>query len=240
LKRYLVFSSGAHVLFLAGWLISGALMTHPRMSYYAIDLVSSLPAGGPTGSGGGAAAVEEAPKVVPPPAPPVKEVHKLPAKEVIQVRGKPEKPHPAPKVVPKKRGLNLKAALAALNGTGTGTGKAAEGRGNSTMQGAGGSGIVGDAGQNFPFPWYLKQIADELNKHWKPGQDFQEDMLCQVQFVIHRDGDMSDMRVEKPSGDSTFDQMAQRAVVYSKLPPLPGEYPEDTLRVHMKFVGKQQ
>ncbi len=197
------------------------------MSYYAIDLESSLPAGGPAGGG---EAAEVATKL--PPAPPVVEERKLPAKEVIRVKGKPKKPQPTPKVA-KKHGLNLKAALAVLDGQG----KASVGRGG--LPGAGGSGIMADAGPAFPYPWYLKAIADRLNAQWHPPQDFQEDTLCQVAFVIHKDGQVSDSRVEKASGDATFDQLAQRAVLYSNpLPPLPAGFPDETLRVHMKFVGK--
>jgi TonB family protein len=107
--------------------------------------------------------------------------------------------------------------------------------------GAGGAGISTDSGPAFPYPWYLKAIADKLNAHWKPPKDFQEDTLCQIAFVINRDGQVSDTKVEQPSGDSTFDQLAQRAVLYANpLPPLPSGFPEDALRVHMKFVGKSQ
>jgi hypothetical protein len=104
MKRYLIFSSGAHALLLAGWLVSGALLTHPRMSYYAIDMMSSLPAGAPAASGG-AAVVEEAPKN--PYAPPAVQERKLPAKEVIKVQSKPKKTPPATPKAQKKHQLNL-------------------------------------------------------------------------------------------------------------------------------------
>ena len=99
---------------------------------------------------------------------------------------------------------------------------------------------MADAGPAFPYPWYLKSIADKLDQQWHPPQDFQPDTLCQIAFVIRRSGQISDSTVEKPSGDSFFDQLALRAVLYSNpLPPLPGGFPDDTLRVHMKFVGKR-
>lgn len=226
MKRYLVVSSGGHMFLLTAWLMSGALLSKPRMSYYAVDLVSSLPAGGPSGRG---AAEVEAPKV---PSPPVVQERKLPSQDVIRVKGKPPKTAPTPAAT-KKRGLNLKAALEALDDEGGTT----SGRGG--IPGAGGAGIVGDAGPAFPYPWYLKAIADRLNRQWHPPQDFQEDRVCQIAFVIARGGEVSNTAIEKPSGDSTFDQLAMRAVLYSNpLPPLPAGFPDDTLRVHMKFVGK--
>jgi TonB family protein len=58
--------------------------------------------------------------------------------------------------------------------------------------------------------------------------------------VISRGGEISDTRISQSSHDSYFDQLALRAVVYSNpLPPLPNGFPDDTLKVHMKFVGKR-
>ncbi len=103
----------------------------------------------------------------------------------------------------------------------------------------GGAGIIAEAGPAFPYPWYLKSIADKLDSHWKPPENFQADTVCQIAFVIHRDGQVSGSVIEKASGDSVFDELALRAVLYSNpLPPLPGGFPDDTLKVHMKFVGK--
>lgn len=106
--------------------------------------------------------------------------------------------------------------------------------------GGGGSGIVAEAGTPFPYPWYLKGIADRLDKQWHPPQEFQSDTICQIAFTIHRTGQVTDSKVEKSSGDSNFDQLALHAVLYSNpLAPLPAGFPDDTLRVHMKFVGKR-
>ena len=113
------------------------------------------------------------------------------------------------------------------------------GRGGGGLPGSG-SGIVADAGPAFPYPWYLKAIADRLDKQWHPPQEFQPDTLCQVTFVISRAGQISGSQISKSSGDSLFDQLALRAVLYSNpLPPLPNGFPDDTLKVHMKFVGRR-
>src|SRR5438552_47566 len=144
MRRYFVISGGGHFFLLALWITSGALLSKPRMSYYAIDLTSSLPAGGSVGSSAAPAAAVEAPK-----APPVveRQERKLPAREVIKVKGK-VKPHPAVPKPEKKHGLNLKAALAVLDNQGKGSGRGG-------IPGAAGAGIVADAGPAFPYPWYL-------------------------------------------------------------------------------------
>ncbi len=235
MTRFLVLSSGAHVALLAGLVVGSTLLNKPRMSYYAIDLVSSLPPGSVTGGG---PAIQEAPQAPPTPVDAIEE-HKHAAKDVFRVPKKKDQVVVQKKVLPRKKGLNLKAALAALDKNTGRTGTA--GSGNGGPVGAGGSGVVGEAGPSFPYPWYLKQIADRLNEKWRPPQDFQADMLCQVAFVIHKDGQVTDTSIEKSSGDGTFDQLAHRAVLYSNpLPPLPAGFPDETLRVHMKFVGKPQ
>ena len=103
-----------------------------------------------------------------------------------------------------------------------------------------GWGVVADAGgQAFPFPWYLKSITERLDKAWSPPERFQDDTICQVTFVIGRDGRVSGVTLRKSSGDDFFDQLAIRAVQASDpMPPLPGGFPEDRLMVHMKFIGK--
>jgi TonB family protein len=100
---------------------------------------------------------------------------------------------------------------------------------------------VADAGGlAFPYPWYLKAIADRLDKQWRPPQEYAPDTACQVTFVIDRAGQVSGAQVTKVSGDSLFDQLALRAVLYSNpLPPLPNGFPDDQLKVHMKFVGRR-
>jgi TonB family protein len=201
------------------------------MSYYAVDLFSSMPAGsagGVTAAPATIAQPEEQP-VVPKEAPVTK--------EAIRVAGKVKK-KPSAKASPQKSAAKPKSTAAFDAAM-----RAAEAEGNhgagSGIPGAGGAGVAAEAGPAFPYPWYLKAIADKLDKQWHPPQQFQSDTVCQVAFVIHRDGQVSDSSVEKASGDGTFDQLALRAVVYANpLPPLPSGFPDEVLRVHMKFVGK--
>ncbi|MFA5976168.1 MAG: energy transducer TonB [Elusimicrobiota bacterium] len=247
MKGYFALSLAAHSAFFGFLMILGTLLARPRLAYYSIDLFS-MPSGTPGGSpaaatvspppspGKTAAKPEEFQRVVP--------HSKALSKEAIRLIGKVKKKVlPKPAVVSKpKPSSNFEAAMRALGrednqASGAGTGGATGLPGNS---GGGGSGIVAEAGTTFPYPWYLKSIADRLDKQWHPSQEFEADTVCQVAFVIHRDGQLSESKIEKPSGDTFFDQLALRAVLYSNpLPPLPSGFPDDTLRVHMKFVGKR-
>jgi TonB family protein len=79
-----------------------------------------------------------------------------------------------------------------------------------------------------------------LDKQWHPPQEYAPDTTCQVTFVISRAGEISGSVLSKSSGDSMFDQLAMRAVLYANpLPPLPNGFPDETLKVHMKFVGRR-
>ena len=103
-------------------------------------------------------------------------------------------------------------------------------------QGTPGASITATAsGPSFPYPWYLKAVSDKLDQYWKPSGE----SVCQVRFIIARDGIVSSAVVSKSSGDSYFDQVALRAVQdASPMPPLPNGYPEETLRVFMTFKKK--
>jgi len=51
-----------------------------------------------------------------------------------------------------------------------------------------------------------------------------------------RDGRISDVSVEKPSGYFALDQAAERALLVTRqLPPLPSQYTETQLTVHLVF-----
>jgi TonB family protein len=244
LKSCIFFSLTLHGAFLVFAVVMGTLLSKPRMSYYAVDLFSSLPSGSSAaGNTINTPAAEAKPAEEPVPMP----EERAAPKEAIRIADKAHKKSlvatkPAP-AKPKPHSAAFEAAMKAAQGEaptlgGHASTTGAQGSG-SGMGGASGAGVVGEAGPAFPFPWYLKAIADKLDKQWHPPQEFQSDTVCTVAFTIHRDGQVSGQFVEKNSGDTFFDQLAVRAVLYANpLPPLPAGFPDETLKVHMKFVGK--
>jgi TonB family protein len=122
------------------------------------------------------------------------------------------------------------AAPAGRSGTG--------GNGGGGNLGAGPGISVGN-GTPFPFPWYIKAIYTKLDQKWRPPAEFGSGTQCVVSFVIARSGAISNVRMTKSSDDSLFDGLAERAVTAANpMPKLPDAYPEDTLDVHMTFIGK--
>jgi TonB family protein len=56
-----------------------------------------------------------------------------------------------------------------------------------------------------------------------------------LRFVIQKDGRIADITIEQSSGVETMDSFARRALLLTKLPPLPAGYSESALAVHLYF-----
>jgi len=89
-------------------------------------------------------------------------------------------------------------------------------------------------GGDFPYTIYIERMKTLIGSRWFRPQVGGGAVL--VYFAIDRDGTIRDTRVETPSGDSTFDRAALRAVLESSpLPPLPFGYAGTYLGVHLTF-----
>ncbi len=55
-------------------------------------------------------------------------------------------------------------------------------------------------------------------------------------FVIERDGQITEVKLERSSGEALFDEACLRSVlVTGKLPPLPDEFTAPRLKIHLEF-----
>ena len=87
---------------------------------------------------------------------------------------------------------------------------------------------------NFCCPTYLTQMVDLIKRNWNENQGASGQV--QVKFTIRRDGTVTDVELEKPSNISLLDLESQRALAKTRtLPPLPREFSENTLTVHLIF-----
>jgi TonB family protein len=101
-----------------------------------------------------------------------------------------------------------------------------------TTGGAGATGYLDVA--NFCCPEYLSGMLQLIQRNWNGRQDVLGQ--TQIRFTIMRDGRISDVSVEKPSGYFALDQAAERALLVTRqLPPLPSQYTETQLTVHLVF-----
>jgi len=112
------------------------------------------------------------------------------------------------------------------------TGARGQGFGLSTGggQGAGARLDVAD----FCCPDYIVLMVERVRASWVPKAE--ATAVTIVKFTIQRDGTITGAEVEKSSGFTALDLAALRAVIGTRqLPPLPGNYPNPSLGVHLNF-----
>ncbi|MFC1501240.1 energy transducer TonB [Elusimicrobiota bacterium] len=98
----------------------------------------------------------------------------------------------------------------------------------------GGSSITLDV-KDFPYAYYTNTIVKKISQSWTWSDTF-GNLKTLVFFRIQNDGSLSEISVNKPSGDGYFDQQALRAVTLaSPFPPLPAGYKENSLGVYFEF-----
>jgi protein TonB len=94
---------------------------------------------------------------------------------------------------------------------------------------------------NFPYPWYITQIRAALWSQWTRRMPRQGTLGCVVRFEIDRTGQPTVVEVEQASGNSLYDYAAISAVRgAAPFPPLPDNFRESALRVHVQFKTSPQ
>jgi TonB family protein len=246
LQKMLVASVAAHVA-IAALVMAAPSHLGGRASEAPRTVMTISIAGGGTGpqSGGltsiGGAPVQElrppaeTPKREPvrPPAAKAPEMTvPLPGKPVKQVAKSEVKQAPA-----EARGRTPTRGAQVTPGSSIAeTGVRGQGFGLSTGGGPGAGSSLEITG-DFCCPGYIATMVDRIRGAWNQNQGARG--LAFVKFTIQRDGRLTDYIIEKPSGSTPLDLAALRAVAVTKtLPPLPNEYSNPTLVVHLSFEYK--
>jgi TonB family protein len=113
------------------------------------------------------------------------------------------------------------------------TGVKGRGIGLSSAGGTG-SGVRLDITGEFCCPAYLEVMKEQIERHWSKRAETPATAI--MKFTIQRDGTLTDITLEKPSGIVALDLRAQRAMTLTKqLPPLPAQFTNPTLTVHLYF-----
>jgi TonB family protein len=110
----------------------------------------------------------------------------------------------------------------------------AKGAGFGLSSGGGqGTGAQLDVG-NFCCPEYLVTMQQLIKRNWNEKQTNGGEVI--VKFTIQRTGMISDIVLERSSGFAALDLESQRALSLTRqLPPLPAQFPDSTLTVHLSF-----
>lgn len=108
-------------------------------------------------------------------------------------------------------------------------------KGGSSQGGDFGGGVQTDFA-DFPYPWYITQVRNSLWIEWEKRRPAGNTLSVTVTFAIARDGKIKKLRVEKSSGDDSFDYAATSAVLNAgPFAPLPMLYEKDQLTVRLDY-----
>jgi TonB family protein len=240
-SRTVLLSLGAHAALILGLVLMPASWRAAGVPKEVTPMMISLGGAGPDAGGltpiaGRAVQVQAPPDVRPkaetPPAPKppemvapaAKPLPKPPAKAIDKPADKSSSRKPT-------SGPEVKTGDARAD-----TGGAAIPFGGLTRPSGGSSGNSGAFTDyaNFCCPAYLTEMTDLIKRNWAQNQGASGQV--QVKFTIARDGRLSNVAVEKASNISALDLESQRAILKTaQLPPLPREFSENTLTVHLVF-----
>jgi len=243
LSRTVLISLTAHALLIAALIVTRGAWEVGRAVPEVKPLIISLTGGsGPDTGGmtpisGRPVQVEAPPETKPAPvAPPAPKTPEMVAPEPTA------KPLPKTPAKPVNKPIDKSTARKANSGPEIKTGDARVDTGGAAIPfggltrpaGGGASGQAYTDYANFCCPTYLSQMTDLIRRNWNPNQGAAGEVL--MKFTIHRDGSLANVEVEKGSGNPMLDLESQRALLkMHALPPLPREFTENSLTVHLGF-----
>jgi len=98
--------------------------------------------------------------------------------------------------------------------------------------------IYTGSGRGFNYSYYLNILLNKIGENWNnPYKNKDVILKSVVYFEVDENGLISNIRIENDSGDEIYNESTIRAVVLTKkLPPLPQEFSDDYLKVHLEFL----
>lgn len=86
------------------------------------------------------------------------------------------------------------------------------------------------------FGSYLKLVRQRIWAEWSQSAVYGSKQMCIIGITIRRDGSVTNLTIEKGSGDGFYDSVALRAVRNaSPMPPLPAAFPRSEQRIRIQF-----
>lgn len=241
LSRMVMISLAAHALLIVTLVVTRGAWEVGRVTPDVKPLMISITGGSGPDTGGmtpisnRSVQVEAPPEPKPPPVAP-------PAAKTPEMVEPTAKPLPKAPTKPVNKPLEKSSTRKANSGPEIKTGDARVETGGAAIpfggltrpSGGGASGQAYTDYANFCCPTYLAQMRDLVHRNWNQNQGTSGTVL--MKFTIHRDGTLSDVQVEKGSGNPLLDLESQRALMKTRaLLPLPREFTEDKLTVHFVF-----
>lgn len=118
------------------------------------------------------------------------------------------------------------------------TGAAADGGADVTGKLGPGSkfGTVSVDNASFNYPSFFLQAFGKIQQNWSNPVASNQSLSCVIYFQIIRSGTILDPVIERESGVPAYDRACLRAVqASSPLPPLPADFSDDIIGIHLEF-----
>lgn len=153
----------------------------------------------------------------------------------VTVPEKPKKEEKKKEVTPKKTAdkpakmdtTKTAPPALAMNDTGGISGSLTEGDGGGDIWGV-------ETGANVN-PYHRQGFAT-IRGNWRNPSFGREPRMCVVKFTVRRNGELTDIEIEKKSGSDLFDRAALRAVqITASWPAFPSHWEEDEQIIHLEF-----
>jgi TonB family protein len=171
--------------------------------------------------------VTESPKSVEPVRPPAAKTPEM----VLPTKAPPKKTTPNKVEAKDPRSTRPTKGAEVVKGSAVAE-TGARGQGFGLSSGMGGEGGYLEVG-NFCCPEYLAKMRSAIMANWNSRQGAAG--RTHMRFVIQRDGRIADISIQRSSGVQALDYFAQRALMLTKLTPLPDGYDQPALAVHLYF-----
>lgn len=139
-----------------------------------------------------------------------------------------EKPKPKPQAKPKEQKQTSETKQ-------SGNGKEGD---SKEVKTGGGSPFAGATIDNasFNYPYWFTQAFNKIASNYRNTFLYDGTLVCVVYFQVIKSGRVIELRVEKSSGFSEFDEMCLRAVESSKpFPPLPNDFRDEIIGITLPF-----
>lgn len=234
LQRVIWWSVGVHVGAVALAFVLPRSWFGPSRDERSVMTISLGGTAGPRSSGTTSIGGRTIERVAPPekrpepirPTPPAP-----PAPAAAKPTPKPTPTTAKPAATPPARAAVTGPQIAAGN-TAVETGARSQGAGLTF--GGGGTGGETDL-SDFCCADYLQQIGAIIEARWARGHNGRGTTI--LRFTIRRDGsiDLGGLTVQQSSGNSIQDRAARAALFDARLLPLPAEYTNPTLTIHLSF-----
>ncbi|UCD95508.1 MAG: TonB family protein [Candidatus Zixiibacteriota bacterium] len=88
----------------------------------------------------------------------------------------------------------------------------------------------------FDYPYWFVQAFSKIERNWSNPVFANSPLTCIIYFQVIRSGRVLKVEIEESSGIDAFDRACERAVKLSQpLPPLPNEFRDEIIGIHLEF-----